>query len=265
MIERIHRKILRTIQGLPIRCPFLALTSLIGSLGLCFINSIAHMSAEDLPKRVLLERLLLDKDSGLLKTWSALVSTHPFPPLLTMVSNGKSKDSFKAAARKSMLIGQYIALVDSCSNLPISSLPAHMGKPSSLWLCSLKDRSLHGSSNFRIRLLTGCDGLELDASRFRSRNRFNAAPGDASCKLCHLDVESPSHFLSGCSALSPLRDTLISAAPACVRAHLDQSSSHKEALCSLVLGLDWLSDSIVRRFGFFHFSTACVKPAAIYY
>ncbi len=108
MLERIHRKILRTIQGLPIRCP---LTSLIGSLGisslvdcrqLCFINSIARMSAEDLPKRVLLERSLLDKDSGLLKTWSALVSTHPFPPLLTMVSNGKSKDSFKAAARKSM-------------------------------------------------------------------------------------------------------------------------------------------------------------------
>ncbi len=164
------------------------------------------MSAEDLPKRVLLERLLLDKGSGLLKTWSALVSTHPFPPLLTMVSNGKSKDSFKAAARKSMLIGQYIALVDSCSNLPISSLPAHMGKPSSLWLCSMKDRSLHGSSNFRIRLLTGCDGLELDASRFRSRNRFNAAQGDATCKLCHLDVESSSHFLSGCFALSPLRD-----------------------------------------------------------
>ncbi len=54
-----------------------------------------------------------------------------------------------------------------------------------------------------LNILTGCDGPELDASRFRYRNRFNAAPGDASCKLCHLDVEPLSHFLTSCSALPP--------------------------------------------------------------
>ena len=31
MLERVHRKILRTIQGLPTRCPSVALTSLLGS------------------------------------------------------------------------------------------------------------------------------------------------------------------------------------------------------------------------------------------
>ncbi len=50
MLERTHRKLLRTIQGLPTRCPSLALSSLIGSLEisalvdcrqLCFINSVA--------------------------------------------------------------------------------------------------------------------------------------------------------------------------------------------------------------------------------
>ncbi len=82
--------------------------SLIGSLGISSLVDCRQLCSINLPKRVLLERLLLDKDSGLLKTRSA---THPFPPLLMVYR--KSKDSFKAAARKSMLIGQYIALVDS--------------------------------------------------------------------------------------------------------------------------------------------------------
>ena len=103
MLERTHRKILRTIQGLPTRCPSLALTSLIGSLGisslvdcrqLCFVNSIACMSSEDLPKRVMLERLLADSPSGLQKTWSTLVTTRCYPSLSSMISNGKMKESF---------------------------------------------------------------------------------------------------------------------------------------------------------------------------
>ena len=142
---RAHGKLtghVRTIQGLPTRCPSLALTRLIGSLGisslvdcrkLCFVNSIACMSTEDLPKRILKQRLLLETVSGLLKTWSSLASTHSaFPPISTMVSYGKNKDSFKAAAKKSFLIGQYVNLVDSCSQVQISYLPVHLGKPSQL-------------------------------------------------------------------------------------------------------------------------------------
>ena len=57
IIERTHCKILRTIQGLPIRCPEAALRSLIGSHSissyisqqqLAFINSIINMQASDL-------------------------------------------------------------------------------------------------------------------------------------------------------------------------------------------------------------------------
>ncbi len=97
MLERTHRKLLRTIQGLPTRCLSLALTSLIGSLGisalvdcrqLCFINSVACMSSEDLPKKIMVERLLADSPSGLLKTWSTLVSSRCYPSLSSMISNG---------------------------------------------------------------------------------------------------------------------------------------------------------------------------------
>ena len=62
VLERTYCKILRTIQGLPIRCPTAALQSLIGSRSIssyisqrqmAFINSIVNMEASDLPKQLL--------------------------------------------------------------------------------------------------------------------------------------------------------------------------------------------------------------------
>ncbi len=154
-------------------------------------NSFACMSSEDLPKKIMVEILLADSPSGLLKTWSTLVSSRCYHSLS---SNRKNKGSFKAAAKKSVLVTQYVKMTDTCTNLPISSLPAHLGRPSMLWSCCQLDRSLHGLSNLRIRLLVG---LELDASRFRYCNR------DASCELCNTEEESPSHFLVSCRMPQP--------------------------------------------------------------
>ena len=73
LISRVHRKILRTIQGLPTRCSSNALTALIGSCDishliqirqLSFINSLTNMSQSDLPRQVLLARLESPSLSG---------------------------------------------------------------------------------------------------------------------------------------------------------------------------------------------------------
>ena len=75
MLERVHRKILRTIQGLPVRCPSVALTSLLGSRDisslisqqqLTFINSITSMSTTDLPRLILERRLSNPSLSGII-------------------------------------------------------------------------------------------------------------------------------------------------------------------------------------------------------
>ena len=132
-------------------------------------------------------------------------------------------------------------MTDTCTNLPISSLPALLGRPSMLWSCCQLDRSMHGPSNFRIRLLVGCDGLELDASRFRYRNRGNISPGDASCKLCNTEEESPSHFLVSCPALSMRRLALLQDAPSCISVHLPHDSrALHDTLYNLLQGLVWL-------------------------
>ena len=74
ILERTHRKILRTIQGLPIRCPAAALQSLIGSRSilsyisqrqLAFINSIINMQASDLPKQLLKARVVNPRAKGI--------------------------------------------------------------------------------------------------------------------------------------------------------------------------------------------------------
>ncbi len=87
----------------------------------------------------------------------------------------------------------------------------------------------------------GCDGLELDVSRFRYRNRGNISPRDASCKLCNTEEESPSHFLVSCPALSARRHALLQDAPTCVSVHLphDPRALH-EILYNLLQGLVWL-------------------------
>ena len=71
-----------------------------------------------------------------------------------------------------------------CPDLPIGycNLPLH-------------DRQTTTRTNFRVRILVGCDGLEADASRFRRRMN-GTAPGDSTCKL-HLRTPPT---LSSCTA-----------------------------------------------------------------
>jgi len=66
MLEWSHRKILHTIQGLPLCCPNSGLLAVIGALSiadlvttkkLLFVHSIVSLPENSLPRQVLLERL----------------------------------------------------------------------------------------------------------------------------------------------------------------------------------------------------------------
>ena len=63
-------------------------------------------------------------------------------------------------------------------------------------------------NHFRIRLLVGCDGLEVDASHFH-KCKFPDANRDVTCRLCKMEPEDSAHFITHCSALSGTRDILI--------------------------------------------------------
>ena len=89
IIERTHRKILRTIQGLPIRCSASALQSLIGSRSissyisqrqLAFINSIINMQASDLSKQLLEARVGNPRAKGSLSPGVTCLMSSASPP-----------------------------------------------------------------------------------------------------------------------------------------------------------------------------------------
>ena len=86
MLERVHRKILRTIQGLPTRCSSSALNDLAGTLSvhsvltqrkLSVIFSIA--SPNTLVRNVVVERLNNPVPSRVVCSWNSLLEDYSLP------------------------------------------------------------------------------------------------------------------------------------------------------------------------------------------
>ena len=170
ILERTHHKILRTIQGLPIRCPAAALQSLIGSRfissyisqrQLAFINSIINMQASDLPKQLLEARVGNPRAKGITVTWGNLLDELCLPSIKQLLSTSCNKETWKRSTKRLLNIRAYIAMQDQCEKYP--------KRPAPHWTVTLQDIHATRKNNFRIRLLVGCDGLEADASRFRWR------------------------------------------------------------------------------------------------
>ena len=175
MVEQIHQKILRTIQALSIRCPSAALTSLLGSRDiasfvsqqqLTFINSTTSMSPTDVPRLILEQRLTSPLLSGIIHLWQQLLDNRhqPSPEQLIFIPRGKA--SWKNSSKRLLNINHYIPLTEECQNYLIGYCDLSLGKPSHHWSSTLHDRQATTTTNFRVRMLVGCDGLEAEALRF---------------------------------------------------------------------------------------------------
>ena len=97
-------------------------------------------------------------------------------------------------------------------------------------------------SNFRIRLLLGCHGLESDACRFSSRS-IGQARGDPSCKLCGAQLEDVPHFISTCPSLeTKRREPLRHAPPQLQDRELPDPARDPDLFAYVMLGIDWVED-----------------------
>ncbi len=256
MLERTHRKILRTIQGLPIRCPSKALTSLLGSRDissfisqrqLTFINSIAAMTSDDLPRQVLVARLANPTLSGIIPLWNQLLDSLNLPSIEELLSSHKSKHSWKSSIKRLLNIEQYVSLSEDCANYPIGACILPLGKPAKHWAITINDRKTTRKSNFRIRMLVGCDGLELDASRFRRRHNCST-PGDPTCKLCLTEPEDPAHFILRCPSLATRRRALLSDVSPEISAHIPDPTTDPSRFIDVMSGVEWVNDRATQVF-----------------
>ena len=139
-------------------------------------------------------------------------------PIISLIDNPPSKGSWKRCAKRILDAHAYLRLLEQAEvkhdleQLTMCDLNPHA--PSALWKVThcTEHFLLTSRSNFRIRLLLGCHGLESDASRFSIR-RNGLTRSDPSCKLCNAELEVATHFISVCPALEAKRRELLSHAP----------------------------------------------------
>ena len=122
----------------------------------------------------------------------------------------------------------------------IYSAPSKRGELSILeTFCCRGDTNATRRTNFRIRLLTGCDGLEQDASHFRYRTQGRSS-GDPTCKLCGLGPENAEHFITNCHSLDAARNFALELAPPQVCPHLPNPARDPVGFSDVILGIDWI-------------------------
>ena len=142
MLERVHSKILRTIQGLPTRCPLTALRNLLGSRSissfitqrqLAFINSIATMDSSALPRRLLESRVRYNPVSGCIPVWRALLEDLNLPSISDLLGSQRAHNSWKSAIKRLLSIQANLSLADDCPHFPIGACDLPLGKPAPHW------------------------------------------------------------------------------------------------------------------------------------
>ena len=108
MLEWVHRKILRTIQGLPIRCSSLALQILVGLPSvssiifqhqLAFLHSLSAMSSNSLPLQLMLLRLSSLPRKGLIFHLQHILAELSLPSLSDIPRGSWSRSVWKCQVK----------------------------------------------------------------------------------------------------------------------------------------------------------------------
>jgi len=190
--------------GSPHPLPNAAVYSLIGSRSiesfiqqrqLSFINSITSLDIDALPQRLLQEQLSIPSAKGLISAYRHLLEDLRLPSISQLLTQPPKLESWKSSTRKLLNLKTYLSLMEDCTNLHIGACSIPIGRPAHHWSVTLGDTNETRQTNFRIRLLTGCDGLEQDASHFSYWTHRNA-----SRKSKNFDFGiCTSYDVSGCS------------------------------------------------------------------
>ena len=163
MMERVHRKILRTVQGLPVRCKSFLLMSLLGSLSiedfvmqrkLSFVISLVKLDDSCLPKQVLYARC--SSSDKLLLSYNNVLGKLNLSNFNSLLTSSYSSRAWKCSVQKQLLINSLLQLPDDCEAYPISDCDFKLGHPLHQWQVGLGDSRLTRMNLFRIKLLVGC-------------------------------------------------------------------------------------------------------------
>ena len=148
LLERTHRKILRTISGMPIRCKSLALQQSLGTISirslihqrqLNFIHSFTSLPPDSLPSVIFVKRMAGPfSPRSSLTIFHSLVDTYKLPSIPSVLSNHLSRSQWKSPIKRCLLASEFSSYVTECAHLPLSDYPLSLlGKPYPHWLVNL--------------------------------------------------------------------------------------------------------------------------------
>ena len=253
MYERVHRKILRTIQRLPIRCPKVRVLWMAGAKNikdivlkdkLIFLHSILQ-----LPDQVLLACLSSSSPRSWVNTMQRHLDGLNLPDISTLAANTSSAGIWHRCVDRLIACHAQLNLLEEAESKkdldPLIRCCTKPSVPAPHWKVTHSAEMLHLTtrSNFRVRLLLGCHGLESDAARFRVR-RDGGPIGNPTCKLCNSGEEDPVHFLAACNALQAECQSLLSHASL----NLPDLARDPSAFTEIILGVDWIDDLEAQMF-----------------
>ena len=248
LLERTHRKILRTTSGMPIRCKSIALQQSLGTINiqnmirqrqLTFIQTFARLPQNSLPRQILDSRISsASSQRSVISTWRSLSESLHLPSIQTILNGHLSKAQWKNQVKRTIHSAVFPSFADDCDHIPLANyLPSRMGKPYPHWSVTIGFPSLTKKNISRLKLLLNCSGLEADVCRFRSLTSTSNV-----YKLCKSGPEDAKHVISHCSVLAPARDAFDLPPPlASARA------SDPVQFAALVLGTDWINDVCVQH------------------
>ena len=257
-------KILRTIQGLPIRCPKVGVLWMAGAKNikdivlkekLTFLQSILQLPDHAAPKQVLMAHLCSSAPRSSINAMQCHLDALNLPDISTLAANPPSTGIWHRCVNRLISCQAQLNLNEEAESKrdldPLIRCCTKPNAPAPHWKVTHSAEMLHLTtrSNFRVRLLLGCHGLECDAARFRVR-RDGGPTGNTTCKLCNSGKEDPEHFLATCNALQARRRSLLSHAPL----NLPDPEHDLSAFTEIILGIDWIDDLEAQAF-FIHYIT----------
>ena len=255
MLERSQLSVFRVILGIPTRAPTLGIHSMLGTLPvkyqvykkhLVFLHSLLSLPDSATPKVVFMARLEANPSRGFVPNILSILHTLSLPSVSDLLSALPSKLAWKAHVKATLYLEVSSELLTSTKHSLSNAKHLAdniMGRPIRVLTCTRGNVSLARLSNFRIRLLLNCPGLNKDTSV------FHAAPGKSRspiCPLCHVADEDDVHFLLTCPALQHIRDRWFATLLPLI------DSSNPSALRSHILGVSW-SDTPALQSGILHF------------
>ena len=238
LLERVHRKILRSFQGLPVRCPVAAVLGLLGARSvvslisqrqLCFALSFSFLDPDALPRRVFALRLNSHGSGSVLSVWSSLLARYFLPSLSHIFVSPVSQSSWRRFIRSLLASYHHLDIVDGCSHLLLGRCTFSIGCVAPHWRVTLSNVAAARASLFRIQLLVGCGGLAVDSARFRGAV-------SSACPLCGSPREDAYHFAVVCPLLADIRVSFLSSLPPSI-------ASNSAFFFDVLMGIRWISDS----------------------